>query len=142
MNEEKGFSLLLKIIITAILLILVVVAIFAYSNKLEKKNNQNSLDLNSEEKIVVNQEKLIEEYKNELIKIIDNFDSNLENLQKQITEIPVPNGFQELHLKLVLSFNSALYEDDLEFTKEKIKEIAKDNEWLENSLDKLISNIK
>lgn len=144
MNQDKGFSLLLKIVIIAVLLGLVLVAGFIYSKNLDKqlvREKQGKANQIQSEKIVIDYDELVKNYKNDLIKVISAFDGNYQYLQEQIIEIAVPSGFQELHLKLVLALNHALYEKDFDITKEKLQNIADNNDWLANSLKKIISNI-
>lgn len=142
MNEEKGFSLLLKIIII-ILLVFVLVAIIIYSRKLDDQplTETSGVEQTQNQKEVVSYDELVNNYQESLIKVIDEFNGDYQILQENIVEIAVPSGFQELHLQLVLALNPALYEDSLSITKSKLQKIADDNEWLEKSLNKIILNI-
>ena len=144
MNEDKGFSLLLKIVIIAMLLGLVLVTGFIYSRNLDKESvgkKQDKPDEIQSEKVIVDYDELVENYENDLIRVINAFDGDYQYLQEQIIEIAVPSGFQELHLKLVLALNHVLYEKDFNITKEKLQDIADNNDWLANSLNKVILNI-
>ena len=109
MNEDKGFSLLLKIVMVAILLSLVLVVVIIYSGNLDKQSVKEKQDKSAQvqsEKVIVNYDQLVEDYENDLIKAINAFDGDYQYLQEQIVEIAVPSGFQELHLQLVLALNA------------------------------------
>ena len=145
MNEDKGFSLLLKIVIIAMLLGLVLVTGFIYSRNLDKESvgkKQDKPDEIQSEKVIVDYDELVENYENDLIRVINAFDGDYQYLQEQIIEIAVPSGFQELHLQLVLALNHVLYEGNINITKEKLQDIADNNNWLANSLNKVIVNIE
>ncbi len=145
MNEDKGFSLLLKIVIVAMLLGLVLVTGFIYSRNLDKElvgRKQDKPDEIQSEKVIVDYDELVENYENDLIRVINAFDGDYQYLQEQIIEIAVPSGFQELHLQLVLALNHVLYEGNINITKEKLQDIADNNNWLANSLNKVIVNIE
>jgi len=143
MNEEKGFSLLLKMVIISALLILVLVSGIIYSNRIDKQPvvKRGNVEQVQNEKAVVNYDKLVEEYKKSLVKAIDEFNGDYQDLQEQIVEIAVPSGFQELHLQLVLALNHVLYEDNFSITKNELQKIADDNDWLAKSLNKVILNL-
>jgi hypothetical protein len=143
MNKEKGFSLLLKVIIITVLLLFVLIAGIIYSRKADDQlvTKRGEVEQVQNKKIVVNYDELVENYKESLIEVIDEFDGDYQLLQEQIVEIAVPSGFQELHLQLVLALNHALYEDNISITKTKLQKISDDNDWLAKSLNKIILNI-
>jgi len=143
MNKEKGFSLLLKVIIITVLLLFVLIAGIIYSRKADDQlvTKRGEVEQVQNKKIVVNYDELVENYKESLIEVIDEFDGDYQLLQEQIVEIAVPSGFQELHLQLVLALNHALYEDNISITKIKLQKISDDNDWLAKSLNKIILNI-
>ena len=143
MNEEKGFSSLLKIVIISILLILVLVIVIIYSKGVDEQPTieRGNLGQVQNEKVVVDYEELVGDYKKSLVKVIDEFDGDYQHLQEQIVEIAVPTGFQELHLQLVLALNYVLYEDNSSITKNKLQKISNDNDWLTESLNKVILNL-
>jgi len=143
MNEDKGFSSLFKIVIIAGLLILVVVMILIYSKNLDEQiivEKQNDSGQVQGEKIVVDYDELVKEYKNDLVEAINAFNGDYQNLQEQIVKITVPSGFQELHLQLVLALNPVLYEENESLTKQRLQDITSNNDWLQPSLEKIILN--
>jgi hypothetical protein len=146
MNEDKGFSLLIKIVVIAILMALVLIVVLVYSNGLDKKPVKLELDQNQEkvvtQKVAVNQKQLQVDYQSDLIAVISTFNGDYKHLQTQIIAIVVPMGFQELHLQLVLALNPILYEDSINITKERLQNIANNYEWLKVSLENNILNIK
>jgi len=151
MNEDQGFSIPLKIVIITALFVLVFVAIYVYSQKINKNSTsfflentsvQSSQDVsNSSEKIIVDQEKLKAKYQDSLKLILSEFNGNYKILQAKIVDLLVPSGFQNLHLRLVLSLNPAIYEDNPNLTKFKLKSIKEDYNWLASDLEKIISDI-
>jgi|GEM_PF-2230496 hypothetical protein len=143
MNEEQGFSTFLKVIIIALILVLVVIVVLIYSKSLEKE-----LVNEVEEKVVQIEEKVIDidqqvkDYQSSLLGVISSFDNDYQSLQEDILEISVPNGFQELHLKLVLALNPIIHESSSELTKEKLEDIGDVYDWLKEDLANIILNIK
>ncbi len=153
MVGKKGFSLLLKIIISAIVFILLVLVIIVYSKNSEKEHkisaeqellNKRSNNSQQIQKTKTDYASLVKNYKANLIKQINDFDGNYQKFQNAIVNIMVPNGFQNLHLQMVLALNPAIYKQNQALTKKMLQDIAdnKENKWLANDLNKLILNIK
>ena len=146
MNEDQGFSSLLKIVIITILLSLVLVTILIYSKDLNKnlilnqKSKSDQVQVESQQKIIVNYDELVKNYKQNLLEVIIAFDGNYQDLQDKIVGITVPSGFQELHLQLVLALNPALYEENEILTKQRLQGISNNNDWLQSSLEENILN--
>jgi hypothetical protein len=143
MNEEKGFSLSLKVIIVVVLLVLILVAGIIYSSRIDKQPvvKRGSIEQSQNKKEIVNYDELVRSYKESLVEVIDEFNGDYQSLQEQIVEIAVPSGFQEVHLQLVLALNHVLYEDNSGITKNKLQKIADSNDWLAKSLNKVILNL-
>lgn len=143
MDEEKGLPLFLKVVIIIILTILVVIVGIFYYRKINFQSFFNNLEKveRAENNVIVSQEDLIRDYKERILTALEEFDGDCQTLQDRIVDIAVPKGFQELHLKLVLALNPILYENDSELTKERLREISEDNEWLLVALNKVISEI-
>lgn len=153
MDEEKGFSTPLKILIVSILLVLVLITIFIYSRRIDKDlerigKGELKRDISIKEKESspvhnpVNQEKLVADYKTDLKSILSSFNGNYAKLQSEITDLLVPGGFQDLHLKLVLALNPAVYEQNFSLTLIKLEDIATNYDWLESVLKNIIENFK
>ena len=139
MKKDNAFSLILKIIIVGVLLSVVLFMIIMYSKNLNKQepiDRINNQIISGEQQ--VDHQQLRDDYKQNMINILNSFNGNYEKLQKDITDLVVPSGFQKLHLELVIALDSILYGDNRYFAKQKLEDIANGNEWIKNSLDKVI----
>ncbi len=86
------------------------------------------------------QQKALEEsYQKELTGLLEYYtdaSSSLNDIDDNLMSLTVPNKYQDLHFKLI----TALEDDNVDLTKEKLSEVVKDYTWLSSILSLFIIN--
>ena len=86
------------------------------------------------------QQKALEEsYQKELTGLLEYYtdaSSGLNDIDDNLMSLTVPNKYQDLHFKLI----TALEDDNVDLTKEKLSEVVKDYTWLSSILSLFIIN--
>lgn len=148
-EDEKAFSLIMKIIMVCILLSILLLAIIIYSKNLSNENQGNvtevekPIDSNeaSNQALVITHDELVSNYKQNMIKSLEDFDGDFSKLKNKILGFDVPMEFQKLHFVLATSLDKVIYEDDKASAKSEIIDLVKENSWLEQGLNKLSNNL-
>ncbi|MCD4704738.1 hypothetical protein K8R66_01545 [bacterium] len=139
MGKKKSFSLVLKILIVGLSASIILVAVLYYVNKTEENIVQKD-DPQPEKQY--NYEELVGDYKEDVISILDNFDGNYTVLQQKFINLVVPSGFQNFHLNIVVSLDSIVYNNNQALAKIRLEEVAKNNPWAKEILQKVILGLE
>jgi len=147
-KNQKAFSMLIKIIIICVLLSILLGAIILYSSNLNKSENvdKDSKKTLKDDQIITTQvydhEKLVNDYKNSLNKILENFNGNYELLKSNVVNLSVPQEYQKLQFDLVVALDTVIYESNKIFAKEILESILKENDWIKSGLEKVINSLQ
>ncbi len=145
-EDEKAFSLIIKIVMICIILSILLLAIILYSKNLEEESQINvSKDTKpvaeAQQVVTITHDELVSNYKEGMIKVLDDFDGDFSKLKDKILNLDVPMEFQKLHFTLATSLDKVIYENDKQSAKSEITDLIKDNSWLEQGLSKLANNL-
>ncbi len=144
-EDEKAFSLIMKIIIICVLLSILLLAIIIYSKNLSNENQTNASKtgniVNSNEEPTITHEELVANYKINMTKALEGFNGDSSRLKDKILEFDVPIEFQKLHFTLAISLDKVIYNGDKDSAKVEIVSLIKENSWLEQGLNKLANNL-
>lgn len=137
----------MKIIIICVLLSILLLAIIIYSKNLSDENQVNvpnksdNLNQVAQQVPTITHEELVEVYKQNMTKALENFDGDYTKLKDKILEYDVPMEFQKLHIALAISLDKVIYDNDRESAKLEISNLIKENSWLEQGLSKLSNSL-
>lgn len=141
---KKNISLILKILTVCIVLILIIVSVVIYFEKQNRVIQPKNRKQNNRVVKQVSQEELKANYKSGVLFALNNFNNNYEETRNKLSNLIVPNDpeFMNLHINLITAFDSIIYRNDKQTAKDRLEEISLNNDWLTNSLSKIIQLLK
>ncbi len=143
MKINKNSSLIIKILVVVFLASLILFSFLWYIEKSKEEEISRKYSQLEEKPTIgdtyINSEDLIQEYQENILELLENFDGNFIALHQNLMNLIVPNGFQNLHLNLVIALDSVVYSNNRDLAEIRLKEISQNNSWLNPGLNKLIS---
>jgi hypothetical protein len=139
---KKDIFLLLKILMVCVVLSLIVLSAFLYSNK---KNQDKVIPVSQQKNQVerqITKEELIANYKSGVLTALNSFNNDYQETRNKLDGLSVPLEFKDQYFNLVTAFDEIIYNNDKDLALKKLETISRSDDWIKEPLQKNIESLK
>ncbi|HNZ86425.1 MAG TPA: hypothetical protein PLD95_01655 [bacterium] len=139
---KKDIFLLLKILMVCVVLSLIVLSAFLYSNK---KNQDKVIPVSQQKNQVerqITKEELIANYKSGVLTALNSFNNDYQETRNKLDGLSVPLEFKDQYFNLVTAFDEIIYNNDKDLALKKLETISRSDDWIKEPLQKIIESLK
>ena len=139
---KKDIFLLLKILMVCVVLSLIVLSAFLYSNK---KNQDKVIPVSQQKNQVerqITKEELIANYKSGVLTALNSFNNDYQETRNKLDGLSVPLEFKDQYFNLVTEIDEIIYNNDKDLALKKLETISRSDDWIKEPLQKIIESLK